>query len=209
MSESEPEAATQVQPINGWDRWVQPNPNPFKREARSKKTRKVKKAEPVRGALQNTDDMREGFSEREYQVTRSAHQFFDICQPHGNEDYDSFESVLMAHAELYVLADKHFIEALRMLTLEKIHTILTHFVLRETNIKEIMNLVEYVYDNTPGKANTSSGVDQLRDLLNNYIATEIVTREMGHHKAFLDLFGSAGDFTLAVWDILYKKRITP
>ncbi|KAI0012374.1 hypothetical protein F4779DRAFT_62692 [Xylariaceae sp. FL0662B] len=92
-------------------------------------------------------------------------------EPPSNSQMTHTE-VFLAHARLYVLADYYDIDALKILTIRKLHRCLVNFNLIKEKVDDIAALVEYSYRNTVDK-----GVhgDELRALLTRYIACKIET----------------------------------
>jgi hypothetical protein len=90
-----------------------------------------------------------------------------IPNSHVKQDYTG---VFLAHARLYVLADKYGIEPLESLSLHKLHATLKRFTLHRARIGDILKLARYAYEN-----GSDYESNKLRALVSEYIACEIDT----------------------------------
>ncbi|KAH6996435.1 hypothetical protein BKA56DRAFT_156314 [Ilyonectria sp. MPI-CAGE-AT-0026] len=74
----------------------------------------------------------------------------DACwRPRPNVDtWESYRSVFLSHAKLYVLADKYGVEDLRALTLRRLHETLMEFTIFPERIPDLVAIVHTIYDNT-------------------------------------------------------------
>jgi hypothetical protein len=79
---------------------------------------------------------------------------------------ESFQSVFLCQARLYVFGDRYDVEALRSLVLYKLRRALSVFTLFPQRVPDILMLVEYAYENTPEG-------DDLRDLLSDYALCKV------------------------------------
>lgn len=70
-------------------------------------------------------------------------------RPRPNVDmWESYRSVFLSHANLYVLADKYGVEDLRALTLRRLHHALIDFTIFPERIPDLVAIVYTIYDNT-------------------------------------------------------------
>lgn len=70
-------------------------------------------------------------------------------RPRPNVDmWESYRSVFLSHANLYVLADKYGVEDLRALTLRRLHHALMEFTIFPERIPDLVAIVHTIYDNT-------------------------------------------------------------
>lgn len=108
--------------------------------------------------------------------------------------------MFLAHARLYVFADKYGIEPLESLSLHKLHATLKSFTLYRARVGDILKLVRYAYENGPGyKSN------KLRALVSEYIACEIDT--IGGTKRFFALMEEGGLFVRDFWKLVQKNLL--
>ena len=89
-----------------------------------------------------------------------------------------------------MLADKYGIEPLCQLTISKLEQTLKTFKLYDTGVSGIVELVRFVYLNTP--PNFGSKVDALRNLATRYVAS--VLGQIGDNKDFQELLEEGGPF---------------
>ncbi len=111
--------------------------------------------------------------------------------------------MFLAHARLYVFADKYGIESLKHLSLHKLHKTLITFTLYKARIRDVIELARYAYsdDHTP---EYEDGVDELRALVSQYITCEIDT--IGQSKEFISLLEEGGAFVRDFW-VLVRKNL--
>ena len=108
----------------------------------------------------------------------------------------------LAHASLYVLAEKWGIDNLKQLTLFKIYETLVDIRFDASNVQDLVDLVRYIYSNerTP---DLEFGIDKLRELICYYIVTNsTVTSE---HAAFAALLKEEGDLASDLWKMVGTK----
>lgn len=113
---------------------------------------------------------------------------------HAKQDYTG---VFLAHAGLYVFADKYGIKPLGSLSLHKLHMTLKSFTLYRARIGDIVKLVRYAYENGPDYES-----NKLRALVSEYVACEIDT--IGKAKRFLALMEEGGLFVRDFWKLVQK-----
>jgi hypothetical protein len=105
--------------------------------------------------------------------------------------------VFLAHARLYVFADRYLIKPLRQLVLHKLQQTLVVFELYPERIGDILELVRYTYSDN----NTSSdGVDELRGLVAVYVAANL--DKMKRSDCFVDLLEEGGGFVRNFWRLI-------
>jgi hypothetical protein len=107
--------------------------------------------------------------------------------------------VFLGHARLYVLGDKYGIEALTPPALQKLHRTLINFRVYESRIPDIVELVRYTYQNTPGEK------DPLTALVTEYIACEI--DKVGKCEDFHTLLEDGGGFVVVFWRYTQKHLL--
>jgi hypothetical protein len=105
----------------------------------------------------------------------------------GNEfPEEDYTPVFLGHARLYVFAEKWGIDALKNLTLYKLHKTLTAFKIYKARRGDIAELVKFAYsnDNTP---DLEDGVDELRALIVHYVTCKLESLiESPYILAFLE-----------------------
>jgi hypothetical protein len=146
--------------------------------------------------------LRASFTEKKYPTKHSALFFLFKCKPRRNKlSTENYTPVFLAHARLYVFADKYCIESLRMLALDKLHHTLSVFKLSECRIPDVVELIRYVYadGNTP---DLEDGIDGLRDLVTHYVACE--NSKIGNSRLFTDLLEEGGPFVRDFWALMVK-----
>lgn len=117
----------------------------------------------------------------------------------------NFTAILLAHARLYTFAEMRLIQPLSNLALHKLHKTLRGFQLYDRRVSDVLELARYAYDHGPDR--TSNGtVDDLRDLIVQYIACEIDT--IGKHKDFKQLMEEGGEFVGDIWGIMQKYLVS-
>jgi hypothetical protein len=117
--------------------------------------------------------LRQEFDKKFYdtETTASAAKF--RCKIRGNElPEEDYTPVFLGHARLYVFAEKWGIDALKTLTLSKLHKTLAAFKIYEARRGDIVELVRFAYsnENTP---DLDEGVDALRALVTHYVTCEL------------------------------------
>jgi hypothetical protein len=136
-----------------------------------------------------------------YALLQPRSKFADTCDPEiidGPEENNITEA-LLSHTSLYILAEKWGIDSLKMLTLFKLHKTLSMLVIDFPKVPHIMELVRHGYAGTP---DLETGIDDLRDLLCQYVAANV--KLMSEHEDFLALIQDGGTFVRDIW-----KRVLP
>jgi hypothetical protein len=109
--------------------------------------------------------------------------------------------VLLAHASLYVLAEKWGVNSLKLSVLSKLHQTLSTLCLDASKVQEVIDLARYAYSDglTPG---LETEIDGLRKLICLYIAASVEV--VSEHTSFMDLIEDGGAFVRDLW-----KRVVP
>lgn len=142
------------------------------------------------------------FKNLNYPARVPAVDFFKSCKPRSNRANDDFTPVFIAHAELYIFAEKYGIKILKQTTLHKLHKTLAIYTINPDNIGAIVELIRYTFseDNTLAQENH---VDDLRELVFAYVTSQLkVIREC---EQFLALLEEGGAFVKRVWLTLIKQ----
>jgi len=120
--------------------------------------------------------------------TLPQQRIINLCKTTPNSYVkQDYTGVFLAHARLYVFANKYGIEPLESLSLHKLHVTLKSFTLYRARIGDILKLVRYAYKNGPDYES-----NKLRALVSEYITCEINT--IGKAKRFLALMEEGGLF---------------
>ncbi|MCJ1429633.1 hypothetical protein MMC29_007548 [Sticta canariensis] len=142
------------------------------------------------------------FKDMDYQAHIPAKEFFKSCKPRPNHPSQDFTPVFLAHAELYVFADKYGINSLKQTVLHKLHKTLAIYTINPADIRAIIELIRYTFsdDNT---LDLDNHVEDLRELVIAYIASEI--KIIGKCGQFLALLEEGGAFVKKFWLTMMKK----
>ena len=170
-----------------------------KKDKKKMKSAQFTFGETLRSA-QTTDSTRFDKS-HVYALLQPRSKFADSCDPEiidGPEENNITEA-LLSHTSLYILAEKWGIDSLKMLTLFKLHKTLSMLEIDFPKVPHIMELVRHGYAGTP---DLETGIDDLRDLLCQYVAANV--KVMSEHEHFLALIQDGGTFVRDLW-----KRVLP
>jgi hypothetical protein len=109
---------------------------------------------------------------------------------------ENVREILVAHASLYVLAEKWGVESLKVLTLFKLHRTLKMLRLDASTVGDIVELTRYTYsdETTP---DLETGIDGLRGLICHYIAAN--AKMMAEHISFTALIEDGGALARDLW----------
>lgn len=113
---------------------------------------------------------------------------------------DDCTEVFLSHARMYVFADYHGIDELRILALRKLRQTLMRFILYEEACYDIPPLVEYSFDNT---VEEGENVDALRNLLRHYAACVVET--LWENPDFQNLIESVPDFSKGFITVMIRR----
>lgn len=144
------------------------------------------------------------FNNISFTPEQSRELFVDSCKPVPNrcmiEDYTP---VFLAHARLYVFADKYGITTLKVLCLQKLHQTLVKFTLYTARIGDILELTRYAFsdDNTPDRKDV---VDDLRRVVFKYMVSELDT--IRKSEDFISLLEEGGPFARDLCVYLLNER---
>jgi hypothetical protein len=129
-----------------------------------------------------------------------------FASPSNTGSWEDFTPVFLEQAQLYVLADKYGIEQLCQMVISKLHHTLTSFKLYDTGVSGVIELVRFVYLNTP--PNHGGRVDSMRNLVTRYVVS--VLGQVGEKECFQELLEEGGPFVSDLWNIIWsiQKGIT-
>jgi hypothetical protein len=161
----------------------------------SKASRKVKSKDSRKVNLRKSFDIKFICS------TLPRQRIINSCEiipnSHAKQDYTG---VFLAHARLYIFADKYGIESLESLSLHKLHATLKSFTLSRARVGDILKLARYAYEN-----GSDYKRNKLRALVSEYIACEIDT--IGETERFLALMEGGGLFVRDFWKLVRKNLL--
>ncbi|KGO37452.1 hypothetical protein PEX1_012130 [Penicillium expansum] len=120
--------------------------------------------------------------------------------PKNTGSWEDFTPVFLEQARLYVLADKYGIEPLSQLVLSKLYQTLKSFKLYDTGVSGIVELVRFVYLNTP--PSYDSKLDALRNLVTCYVVS--ILGQIGENESFQELLEEGGSFVSDFWRIIWR-----
>jgi hypothetical protein len=124
---------------------------------------------------------------------------YTFTPPQITGSWEDFTPVFLEQARLYVLADKYGIDSLCQLVLSKMYTTLESFKLYDTGLNGIIELVRFVYMNTP--PNHGEKVDALRNLVIRYVIS--VLGQIGENESFREILEEGGPFVSDFWHIIW------
>ena len=111
--------------------------------------------------------------------------------PRGNlNSQEDYTEVFLAHARLYVFAEKYDIQDLKSLCRQKLGQTLGLYTLYPERVEDITSLLKYVYANTN---ETVDGSEDIRTILAHCVGTEMAT---------LNKYGEIKDLMLDNGDVL-------
>jgi hypothetical protein len=137
--------------------------------------------------------LRREMDRRDYDIEAARAITTAICEIRENDIVEEdYTPVFLGHARLYVLAEKWGIEALKILTLHKLHRTLVTFTLYKVRRGDIVELANFAYsnENTP---DLEDDVDALRALVIHYITCEL--ESLIEAPEFLALLEQGGLFS--------------
>ena len=105
---------------------------------------------------------------------------------------ECYTSIFLCHASLYSLADKYQIKQLKQLSLTKLHRTLDKYTVHAQRRDDILELINYAYDNDNTADQDLEKIDPLRDLVVRYAVC--ISRDLLGHKGFQELLQAGGQF---------------
>ena len=105
----------------------------------------------------------------------------------AQEPCEDYTEVFQCHARLYVFAEKYDIEPLKRLTKQKMHGTLVQFNLYKERVGDIVELLRYIYANTPDRDHAT---DELRELVMKYVVCKY--DKVAASEEFLELMEEGG-----------------
>ncbi|KAJ6031978.1 hypothetical protein N7540_002710 [Penicillium herquei] len=127
---------------------------------------------------------------------------YEFTPPRNTDHHQDFTPVFLGQARLYVLADKYLIESLRTLVLAKMFNTLAHFTVYPSGIEAIVELVRFVYNNTP--PNYEDQTDAMRDLVTRFVVS--VLGQIGESEPFQGLLKDGGSFVTDFWHMVWVHQ---
>jgi hypothetical protein len=148
--------------------------------------------------------LRQEFDNKFYDTETTASVAKSRCKIRGNERLEEdYTPVFLGHARLYVFAEKWGIDALKTLTLYKLHKTLAAFKIYEARRGDIVELVKFAYsnENTP---DLDEDVDALRALVTHYVTCEL--ESLIESPDFLALLEQPGLFPRDLVKMMMKRN---
>ncbi|KAJ5738681.1 hypothetical protein N7493_001836 [Penicillium malachiteum] len=127
---------------------------------------------------------------------------YEFKPPRNTDHCQDFTPVFIGQARLYVLADRYLIESLRAVVLAKMCETLAHFKVYPSGIEAIVELVRFVYDNTP--PNYGDNADAMRVLVTRFVVS--VLGKIGESEAFQELLKEGGSFVADFWRMFWVQQ---
>jgi hypothetical protein len=161
-----------------------------------------KKKSKTKTHRSNSSILRQEFDNKFYDTETAASVAKSRCKIRGNELLEEdYTPVFLGHARLYVFAEKWGIDALKTLTLSKLHKTLVAFKIYEARRGDIVELVRFAYsnENTP---DLDEDVDALRDLVTHYVTCEL--KSLTESPGFLALLEQPGLFSRDLVKMMMK-----
>lgn len=117
--------------------------------------------------------------------------------------------ILLAHARLYLLADKYIAIPLKRLVFRELFALLERCIYADKHIEAMIQLVRYVYGNG---GTYGFRENELRTLVCDYMVSEMTV--FGGSEAFEDLLQEGGEFVRDFWrqtriDLYAMNRMIP
>jgi hypothetical protein len=141
-----------------------------------------------RKMMKRTESAKSTFMESPYERKWSC---FRDLKLDGNVALRSSNPNLLAHAKIYVFAERYLIDSLRNQCLKSLHRDLCNFSLNLQNMKQILDLLKYTYEQTSRQS--SAGTNSLRSVVIHYASCEIRTLVKDtRFRSLLDDFGEMG-----------------
>ncbi|KAF2741392.1 hypothetical protein EJ04DRAFT_3131 [Polyplosphaeria fusca] len=114
--------------------------------------------------------------------------------------YQDFTEVFLSHSRLYAFARLYLIESLKAKTLLKLHQTLIRFRLYSRRLKDVLQLVRYIYSNDYIPDRTAEGtIDDMRGLVVEYICCDIGV--FSESSLFMELLEEGGEFVGDLWTV--------
>lgn len=130
-----------------------------------------------------------------YPLLRPRSNFADTCDsPVMDGPKEDVSEALLSHVSLYILADQWGVESLMRLSLFKLHKSL---VMLELDGSKVSCIVELVRAGYAGTVDRESPIDELRELICQYIAANVEV--MSFEDEFKLMLEEGGDFVRDLW----------
>jgi hypothetical protein len=149
--------------------------------------------------------LRKSFEDKLYDIETIHAISTSLCEVRQNSSpTEDYTPVFLGHAQLYVFAEKWGIEALKTLSLYKLHKTLVSFTLYSARRTDITELLRYTYsdEHTPDRVGV---VDDLRSLVMLYAVCEI--ESLIHCPEFQSLVGEGGQLAQELVQMLMKRIV--
>lgn len=122
--------------------------------------------------------------------------------PKNTGPWEDFSPIFLEQARLYVLADEYGVDSLCQLVLSKLYQTMKSFKLYDTGVNGIIELVRFVYMNTP--PNSEKKVDAMRNLVTRYVVS--ILGQIGENECFQELLAEGGPFVCDLWHTIWSAE---
>jgi len=123
-----------------------------------------------------------------------------LYSPGNRESYEDFTNLFLAHARMYVFADRYDIPHLAEYALHEVRRILASSILKEEQIEGVVKLMQYSYSNTLDLPDLP---DSLRKLVTHYAAC--VVEYLYEQKSFQSLLEEHGTLSKDLVGYMVKR----
>ena len=121
----------------------------------------------------------------------------------GNESKNKdYKEVFLFYTRLYTFADYYRITTLKQLSLRKLYQVLAAFTLYSERIENIMDLVQYSYQNT---INYGENTDELRSLVALFTAYRV--EKIWQTKSFRHLLIENSEYSIRLIEIMLDRMV--
>lgn len=174
----------------------------------SKKSRKEPDRVVFRPAIGNVAKFKKRFDRKcfcknELPCDPILASFETVSNSSSNQD---FTSVFLAHAHIYILADRYLMPSLKYLAFHKLHRTLLNFKMYASRIGDVMELARYVYSSEHTCERSENGaINELREIVVEYVIREIEV--IGGFRGLLALMEEGGSFVTDFWGLLWKDLL--
>jgi hypothetical protein len=132
--------------------------------------------------------------------------FLKLDDSNAEIDWDSMYDYTEAlcHIRLYVFAERYQVDALKDLVIRKLHHVLNNTVFHPSRISELVDLIQFAYQNTP---DLEAMKEPLRSLLTHYVAWKC--ESLVSVKEFQQLLLAGGPFVNDLFQKVSLRLLRP
>lgn len=206
--------------------YTTPKPTSFEREDINLSVASLKYADPMGKVCNNlelSDYESDSEIELDVEVTKgnlpvhfqirkfplvgwSRKQFARAADIEPNRHWtQNFAPVFLGHARIYAFAHIYMIAELRNLALYKIHQTLKRFTLYASGCSAIVELARYAYDDNILPGRQGGEVDQLREMVVEYIAVNV--EHFSEEQVHREFLAEGGEYAVDLLSKMIKWRL--